>query len=974
MNEVQQLLLTSFSCSPHRQQAEQQLIQHLITNPQHFQQLGLLIIVQDQNYLQMATVLNATIKLMKSNQQLITQLYKQSLFEIYTNLNVPFYCKILIKSAIKIIFEEDTQYSHLFQECMFLYLKDQRSIILSIQIFRLLTDTIISADVVDQNKYSWYIDYIEQVSKIMNQSFNLENDSLIYFDFLECFEGMLFRFFKYDQQKYLFFQNFILQNQELSKLFINIFSFQSQNHFIQCQSNSTIQNAKILTLKCYKHIIIRMLSSRNKQQLQIFPIYQQLNQLILFLIQSLQITISEEVTIIILEILSTTINQIEFYNIYQNYYQQLIVTHLYSYLVYSSKQLSLLYNEPLDFIQQELSFDSQNKLQSLHNQTLDLIRALITHIDGAYSFLSSSAFVLFKYSINEILSNQLFIITEQEFNHIKLLQNNSIFYNFDSKQRLQISLLILIIIQPTLNTRYDIQEYLAIIIQNSYQVVLQCQDELIQILFTKLIGESYSILKSTVSQLFYKQFLENIVKLEQINKLALFYQQINTINLIVSSDELPGFIEKNKLFDEIIQKFSSQISCTCDIRILQMIEEWVSTYQFQQNTIQLIAQHLAQRIYQEQTNIYNNQINREIFIELSWNILHQIANHYNYFDYLLSVENQIVQLYKQVKDEESVQYTEKMIPFVSIIIQKLKRVTIDQISLLPKFERILQSQNYSFQSLFELLNNYMYFGREYFINETTQSIYFHLALSNIVSNLNSTLDKCEGALLIQLGIQCLRNDLNENILRQIFDHSYQIIKQSNTDELLASRIKCIFLSALLTIKSLSEKIIGTNQMQSIQQELYEMNYSAGYDAKLFIIYYSNAILQNPEILLTTGCNIVSMLSYQLEQQKEEKFESFDGCSSGSEDDEHCYENFTEEKRTLEEQVTKFKSGYVSVDEFETFKQAIYQLKAHHPNVIAQFKQGLHFFTSKKLQQMLSVTRAQYEQPRQMIKIAKRKNH
>lgn len=40
-----------------------------------------------------------------------------------------------------------------------------------------------------------------------------------------------------------------------------------------------------------------------------------------------------------------------------------------------------------------------------------------------------------------------------------------------------------------------------------------------------------------------------------------------------------------------------------------------------------------------------------------------------------------------------------------------------------------------------------------------------------------------------------------------------------------------------------------------------MNYSAGYDAKLFIIYYSNTILQNPEILLTTGCNIVTMLSY-----------------------------------------------------------------------------------------------------------------
>ncbi|CAD8119580.1 unnamed protein product [Paramecium sonneborni] len=971
MNEVQQLLLTSFSCSPHRQQAESQLIQLLITNPQQFQQLGLLIIVQEQNSPQIATVMNATIKLMKQNQQLIAQPFKQTLLEIYTNLNVSSKIKHLLKQAINLIFEEDIQYSHHYKECMFLYLEDQRSIILSIQIFKLLTDTIVYADSVDQNTYSWYIDYIEKISKIMIKSLSLENDYLIYFYFLECFEGTLFRFFRYDQQKYLFFQNFILQNKELSQLFINIFSFQSSNNYIQYQSNSTIQNVKILTLKSYKHIIIRMLSSRNKQQLQIFPIYQQLNQLILFLIQSLQITISEDVTINILNILSATINQIEFYNIYQNYYQQLIITHLYSYLVYSTNQLQLLQNEPLDFVQQELSYDDENKLQSLHNQTLDFIRALIKHIDGALSFLSSSAFVLFKYSINEILSNQLFIITEQEFNHIKLLQNNTIFYNHDSKQRLQISLIILINILPNLNSRQDIQEYLAIIIQNSYQVVLQCQDELIQILYTKLIGESYSILKFIVSQLFYKQFLENIIKFEQFKKMALFYQQITSINLIITQDEQPGFIEKNNLFDEIIQKFSSQITLTCDIRILQMIEEWVSTYQFQQNTVQLIAKCLVERIHQEQKNINQNQINREIFIDLSWNILHQIVNQYNYYDYIICIENQIAQLYQQFKEEESIQYTEKLIQFVSLTIQKLKRVTIDQISLLPKFEQVLKSQNYSFQYLFELLNNYIYYGREYFINEATQSIYFHLALQNIVSNLNSNFDKCEGALLIQLGIQCVRNDLNENILRQIFDQSYQIIKQTNIDEILVSRIKCIFLSAFLTIKSLSEKIIG-NQIGIIQQELHGMNYTAGYDAKLFIIYYSNAILHNPEILLNTGCNIVSLLSYQIEQQKEEKFDQNEEHYSDSEQDDNCYENFTEEKKILEEQITKFKSGYVSVDEFETFKQAMHQIKTHHPSIIVQFKQGLHFFTLQKLKQILQVTRAQYEQPRQMIKIAKRK--
>ena len=61
------------------------------------------------------------------------------------------------------------------------------------------------------------------------------------------------------------------------------------------------------------------------------------------------------------------------------------------------------------------------------------------------------------------------------------------------------------------------------------------------------------------------------------------------------------------------------------------------------------------------------------------------------------------------------------------------------------------------------------------------------------------------------------------------------------EEILSSRILCIFLSALLTVKSISEKIIG-DSYDRIKSQLFGMNYSAGYDTKLFIIFYSNCIL------------------------------------------------------------------------------------------------------------------------------------
>ncbi|CAD8130758.1 unnamed protein product [Paramecium sonneborni] len=67
-----------------------------------------------------------------------------------------------------------------------------------------------------------------------------------------------------------------------SQLFINIISFQSQNHVIYCLSNKKNQNLQILTLKCQKHTIFKMHSCRNKQILKIFPINSQSNKLILF--------------------------------------------------------------------------------------------------------------------------------------------------------------------------------------------------------------------------------------------------------------------------------------------------------------------------------------------------------------------------------------------------------------------------------------------------------------------------------------------------------------------------------------------------------------------------------------------------------------------------------------------------------------------------------------------------------------------
>ncbi|CAK82350.1 unnamed protein product (macronuclear) [Paramecium tetraurelia] len=965
-SEIYDQLVTVFTNTDNkiRNETEKQLVTNLIDNIQNFQQIAKVAMQQDKMQEQAASLLNSVVLKMLTNNIQLTIHHANSILGVLISQYTPLKCKQSLVKCMSLIVRKDKSVKTEIENKMKEFLRQDQhwQFQTGIIFFKILLDSLElqTYSSIVQTGYEWVSEFFNQAAYIMTklteQPKELPDDFIttirIYTQVVSDLCEKVFDKNNSQKEQTQPIQNILFQLNSFSGVLMILLSYSPQTGK-QIQNCSIINtgndhfDAQLNEIKCqvfkiYFLCLQVLLNSRNKNEVKkgaFGPYLTTITQLLIYSL--LAYTNSESIHQIynkpyltsimtyIMKLLANLGSQTEQYQIFSDSKIALITDAIYPFLITSQKEYQQMKEQPEEFV--NLALDSVDKQESDVPKTAaaSLLETLCDHIDGSTTFLANLAVIISQHSINMISSNPV-QLKEQQLTFVMALQDKKLFKEYTPIDRIESSLVILTIMSYLIQKRLDIVQLMEQLLTDNLLYFQNVQEQIIKLRLSLFFGYYCDNLfkKETQSQNM-NAYLQIMISFVQPQEPVVLYQSIDALKDIFEDDDL-----KNKTKDLVLLLFPSLcngLQYSTYERHFETITNLLKKYpnQFLQNDNLLVGliQVLNQRVITEQQKINSGDQQRHIYLNRCWNVLRQLAEQDEFTGILGKLEQHLAQLYSMLAFCDKIDYDEDLVLFISGCISKLSVVTELQMQILPYFQNIIKKQQGRLCNLFETLNQYMHFGRNYFLNEAQQSIYFQLAFQNLQNeDLHGDIEQGEGALLIQLGIQELHDDLKTNILSQILFQTIQLLQKQDINEHLKSRITGIILSSLYKIPEKTYEVL-TEFFQAVYNRILETHYSPGYDIKLFIITMSSLIMKQPNLLTPNLLTImVNNLIAQEKYEKDYKYKQNDYMDDELDDEDDSDFNDEEEIQQAQQQTEQFLSSIVKLDEYSIFKQTLLSIK------------------------------------------------
>ncbi|CAD8182699.1 unnamed protein product [Paramecium octaurelia] len=1012
--ELYKLLVVAYTSTENakRQNAEIQLMSAVIENIQNFQSIAQIAKSQDSMQSQAASLLNSAVLTMLSSQVEIQLEHAQLVFDVITSQQTSLKCKQLLQKSMSLLIKiKKTIKPDIENKMRQLVKSDQLWEIQSgLFFFKTLIDSLelSSYNLVINQGLDWIRDFFDLVyplfKRLDEQSGDLSEEYIVtiryYAQIVLEYCEKLFKQKTHNKESLIPLQNLMFKLTSFQITLFAIFKYSPQNNLLQsciisCTNNEQFDNrineVKMYGLKCLQILINSLLSkSKNDQKNSVFYNQQaNLTQLLLYSIfaYTRQARISDilqkqflpSILSSMLRLLAHLGGQAELYPQFQDSKNALITDIIYPFLITTKSEYQIMKEQPEEFVNIALDVVDKQESDLPKTAATTLLETLCDHIDGSTSFLAQMAIVVISSGILELSQSQLnkqqqqIILTD-----IQQISNKKLFQEFTPVDRIESSLMILTIISYLVQKRQDIIQLMEQLLQSNLPFFTNTTEQIIKVRFALFFGYYLDNLFKVETQFqLMLNYIQLLISYAKPQEPVVLYQSIDALKDVFEDDELKH--KTGSLVANVFPALISGLAFSTYERHFEMIGNLLKKFPLifvqNENYIISLVQILVQRIIQEEALIKTtNDSNRYIHFTRCWNVIRQLPTINEFSSLLLKIEQAMQPIYQSlVINESRMNFDEELVLFISSVIQKLQQVSPFQREILPCFSNIITKQSGRLGYLYETLNMYMYYGRNYFLQEQAQHIYFNLSLQTLMQEeAFEDIDLAEGALLIQLGIQVLNNDISQPLLAYVFQQVLQLIAKENVTGIIRSRITAIFLVAFYYIPQQSYQILG-DHFQNVYHKVLSTQYHPGYDIKLFILTICKLIQQEPQLLTTDLIQIIlKNLESQENDEKPEKTDFDDDMMDDDEEDDILEE---EERQQAKQQIEQFKSDLQNYDEFTVFRSTILGFKYQHPEIIALIKQKLDTSTQLKLNNYLKYVRIDNsESARKVMTTGKRKHH
>ncbi|CAD8078453.1 unnamed protein product [Paramecium sonneborni] len=1013
-SEIYDQLVTVFTNSDNiiRNETEKQLVASLIDNIQNFQQIAQIAITQDKMQEQAASLLNQVVlKMITTKNVQLSIHHANSLLAILMSQQTHLKYKQSLIKSMSLIVKKDKSVKTEIENKMkeFLRQDQQWQYQTGILFFKILLESLElqTYSSVVQHGYEWISEFFNQTAYIMTklteQPKELAEDFIITIrTYTQAVCDLCEKVFdKNNSQKEQTqpIQNILFQLNSFSGVLMILLSYSPQigKQIQNCAIINTgidhfdnqLNEIKAQVLKIYFLSLQVLLNSRNKNEVKKGAFGPYLTTITQLLIYSLLSYVNNEpiqqiqnkpflgnIITYIMKLLANLGSQTEQYQLFSDSKISLITDAIYPFLITSQKEYQQMKDEPEEFV--NLALDSVDKQQSDVPKTAaaSLLETLCDHIDGSTTFLANLAVIISQHSIN-ILSNTPMQFKEQQLTFVQALQEKKLFKEYSAVDRIESSLVVLTIMSYLIQKRMDIVLLMEQLLTDNLQFFQNVKEQIIKLRLSLFFGYYCDNLfkKDTQSQNM-NAYLQIMISFVQPQEPVVLYQSIDALKDIFEDDDLK--MKTKDLVVIVFPQLCNGLQYSTYERHFETITNLLKRYphQFLQNDNLLIGlvQILTQRIIIEQQKINSGDQERHIYLNRCWNVLRSLVDQDEFGEILGKLEQHLSQLYLMLANNDKIDFDEDLVLFISGCISKLSVVSELQMQILPYFQNIIKNYQGRLCNLFETLNQYMHFGRNYFLNENQQSIYFKLAFQNLQNEDSyGDIEQGEGALLIQLGIQELGDDLKTNILSEILFQTIKILQKQDMNEHLKSRITGIILSSLYAIPKKTYEILS-EVFNDVYNRILDTKYSPGYDIKLFVITMSSLILKQPNLLTPNLISIITNnLIAQEKYEKDQKYKLNHYMDDEFDDEDDSDFNDEEEMTQAQQQTEQFLSPLVKEDEFSKFKQTLLNVKNTFPYAIDQLKNGLDQFIINKINEYFQFIRVETQDGEELRQFRQLKN-
>ncbi|CAD8209120.1 unnamed protein product [Paramecium octaurelia] len=994
--ELYKLLVLAYTSTDNalRKDAEEQLMSGVIKNIQNFSSIAQIAKSQDNMQSQAASLLNSVVlKMLQNNFELQLE-HAQLVFDVIISQQTSLKCKQLLQKSMSLLIKQNKKIKPEIENKMKQLVKSDQiwEVQSGLFFFKTLIDSLdlSSYNLVLNQGLDWIKDFFDLIYPLFKrwdeQSADITEEYILtirYYAQIVCeYCEKIFKQKAHNKESLIPLQNMMFKLTSFQITLFTIFKYSSPNNVIQsciisCTNNEQFDN-RINEVKMYGfkslQILMNSLLSKSKNEQRNSVFYNQqanLNQLLLYSIFAytrqakiqdiLQKQFLPSILSSMLRLLAHFGGQAELYPYFQESKGLLITDIIYPFLITTKSEYQIMKEQPEEFV--NIAIDVVDKQESDLPKTAatTLLESLCDHIDGSTSYLAQMAIVVISSAILELSQSQL---TKQQqqiiLTDIQQISDKKLFQEFTPVDRIESSLMILTIISYLVQKRQDIIQLMEQLLSSNLVFFTNTTEQIIKVRFALFFGYYCDNLFKVGSQFsIMLNYIQLLISYAKPQEPVVLYQSIDALKDIFEDDEL-----KDKTGNLVVNVFPSLINgltFSTYERHFEMIgnllKKFPSIFFANESYIINLVQILVQRIIQEETLVKNNNdSNRYIHLNRCWNVIRQLPTINEFSPLLLKIEQAMQPIYQLLVIQDSrMNFYEDLILFISSVIQKLQTVTQFQKEILPYFSHIITKQSGRFLYLYETLNMYMYYGRTYFLQEQAQHIYFNLCLQSLMQEETfEDVDLAEGALLIQLGIQVLQNDLNQTILAQVFQNVLQLMAKENVTGIIRSRITAVFLVAFYYIPQQSCQILG-DLFQNVYQKVLITQYHPGYDIKLFIITICKLIQSTPQLLNTELIQvIIRNLENQENDEKPDKADFDDDMMDDDEEEEEILEE--EERQQAKQQIEQLKSDLYNIDEFTLFRNTILSFKTSQPMIIEIIKQNLDLPSQQKLNNYLKFMR------------------
>ena len=546
-----------------------------------------------------------------------------------------------------------------------------------------------------------------------------------------------------------------------------------------------------------------------------------------------------------LKYLIKTSKDFEYYEIFTNIKQKLIIDILLPNLITNKQEIENLVDNPEEFINATIE-QLYHNCSTLKGKIGDLIENLCENIDGVLTYIVKITVELMRFLIERAGEDKI----DTDFEVLKDLKDSRIFKQCNDIQKMDICLVTLTAIKSKVEKRPDLLNYLDYFLKK-YVSFFYNSPILIQTRFIFFISdylkfipqpESYDEENKEVNKLKLELMIyllnvsggQGVVSFAALKNLDLFtkkeYHELNE----------KDFLEKLALpfLNIILQKVEVEDEVTGNIICLNIfIKENIDFFAQQPEIFEKIISVVVNRIKKEEE--LNNK-HKNIKIVSLWKILLLVIEEKTFIPYFPVIDNNLGTLIpylikNKIKDWD----TEFFTAYVNMIYYSEKLPNFaDQ--LFDILLNILNSYKGALLLCYSVINSFLYYFPDFFTLEKINKLFriFEIAITSALKQdeIPKKKNLSDVLLLLQISIQTIGTKFIQkhiDFIKSIYDKFSQSLKDQILDNFFFEKVEGIILSMFISIPEITWKLYSNNLPIILNNIINKsINFETHYEIKL----------------------------------------------------------------------------------------------------------------------------------------------